>query len=103
MIALLEELEGDEDLLAQLAQDFFRREPPGQFDTQYWVEVRYTGRNIFRMKYWDANHFLLPYRVIYAHKQEADEYYILGIVPREWDYDVEHKLSKRMFKAYDEL
>ena len=103
LLAILQELENDEDLLDRLSQNYFHRSPPGQIDVQYWVAVRNSGRNIFRLKVWDANNSLLPYRVIYAYKPENDEYHILAIAPREWNYDLEHKLSKRIFAAHDEL
>lgn len=103
LIVLLQEFQGDEDLLDRLSQNFFHREPPGQFDVQYWVELRNTGRNVFRLKVWDANDELLPYRIIYAYKPKEDEYHVLAIAPREWNYDLEHKLSKRILQAYDEL
>lgn len=103
LIARLQEFEGDENLLDSLSQNFFHREHPGQVEVQYWIEVRNSGRNVFRLKVWDTNNALLPYRVIYAYKPENCEYHVLAIAPRDWNYDIEHKLSKRIFQAYDEL
>ena len=103
IIALLEEIEGNDDLLDRLSQDYFHRDAPRQFDVRRWVEAWNSGSNLFRLKVWDPNDDLLPYRVIYAFLPNQSEYHVLAVVHREWNYDPEHKLSHRIFQAYDEL
>lgn len=103
IISLLEEIEGDEDLLDQLSVDHFLREAPRQFDVVQWIELWKSGRNVFRLKAWDANIVQLPYRVLYAFIPQPDEYHILGVIHRDWDYQIDHPFSQRIIKAYDEL
>lgn len=103
VFVILQELDGDEDLLSCLCVQHFHRHPPREIDACRWSEVFDEGRNIWRLKVWGADDNLLPYRIIYAHKEQDCEFHVLAIVHRSWDYDVNHAVSQRIFAAYDEL
>lgn len=103
IFVVLQELDGDCDLLSNLCVQHFHRDPPREIDACRWREVFDEGRNIWRLKVWGADDMLLPYRIIYAHKEHECEFHVLAIVHRSWNYDVTHEVSQRIFASYDQL
>ncbi|MEV1967024.1 hypothetical protein ABZR56_11200 [Pseudomonas aeruginosa] len=103
--ALLEQLDSDEDLLDRLSQHGFEKDKPHQFNVSRWEEACRNGRYLYRIKVWDPNDHVLPYRIVYARilVEDSEEFHILAIAAREWDYDVESILSKRIFRAYEDI
>ena len=43
------------------------------------------------------------YWVVYAFHPGEFRYYVLGILHRDFDYDLKHSRSKKIFAAYDAL
>ena len=103
VMVLLEELDGDEDLLANLCSHGFHKEKPREFNVSKWLEVYNQGLNIWRLKVWGADDDILPFRIVYAHRASDQEYHVLAIAPRSWNYDASHVISKRILTAYEEL
>lgn len=103
--ALLEQLDRDEDLLDRLSQHGYQKEKPLQFNVSRWEEACQNGRYLHRIKVWDPDDKVLPYRLIYAHipGDDGDEFHVLAIADRAWDYDTRSLLSKRIFKAYEDI
>ncbi|EPH6960525.1 hypothetical protein DT381_12730 [Pseudomonas aeruginosa] len=105
ILALLEELNSDQDLLDRLSQHGYQKDKPYQFDVSRWQEACGNGYYLLRIKAWGADDRVLPYRVIYAHvpTDTGDEYHILAIAERSWDYNTTSVLSRRIFKAYEDI
>lgn len=64
---------------------------------------RSKGRDLWRLKVWDLEDKGLRYRIVYAFMPRDRHYHVLAIAPREFDYDDNHLLSQRIFRAYQEL
>lgn len=101
--ALLEQLDADEDLLDRLTQHGFGDEGGALFNVSQWFEQQHQGNNLWRVKHWDLERKGLKYRIIYAFVPLKQHYYILGILPREFNYEPEHELTKRILEAYGEI
>ena len=100
---VLEQLAHDQMLLDRLTQhDFGGPGGPG-FHVSKWQEQWRQGKDLWRLKIWDLDDCLLPYRIVYAFTPGALRYNVLGIVPRNFNYDPNHPLSRRILAAYSVL
>lgn len=103
ILTLLEELVGDKDLLDRLTQHGFGKRGVDSFNVSQWFEQQRQGNNLWRLKDWDLEAKGLKYRIIYAFIPTKHHYHILGILPREFNYEAGHELTKRILRAYEEL
>ena len=101
--ALLEELKGNADLLDRLTQHHFGHYRTAPFHVSKWVEQWNKGKDLWRLKVWDLEAKGLRQRVVYAFIPGMRRYYVLGIVPREFNYESSHPLSRRILAAYANL
>jgi len=100
--ALLEEIEGDTDLLDRLSQNGYGR--PGRDDFNVvWLENQIrVGNNLWRLKMWDVK----DHRVIYAFfpsSPTSGTYHVLGVMRRAINYDRNHEFIQRIESAYTKL
>ncbi|WP_141766038.1 hypothetical protein [Pseudomonas sp. HMSC75E02] len=104
-LAILEQLDGDADLLDRLSQHGYQKDKPLQFNVSRWEEACQNGLYLYRLKLWGPDDNVLHYRMIYAYipGDDGDEYHVLAIAERKWDYDMNSTLSKRIFKAYEDI
>jgi hypothetical protein len=86
ILALLEQLEGDTDLLDRLTQHDYGTHHSADFQVSKWLEDK--G---------------LRYRIVYAFQPRKQHYHVLAIAPREFNYDTSHPISQRILRAYEEL
>lgn len=101
---LLQELEGDQDLLDRLTQhEYYGRSHSADFHVSKWVEQWRQGRDLWRLKVWDLEGHGLKYRIIYAFVPKRRHYHVLAIAPREFNYDSRHPLTQRIRSAYGSL
>ena len=100
---LLEELEGNQDLLDRLSQHDFGASRLADFHVSKWVEQWKRGKNVWRLKVWDLENEGMRYRIVYAFVPGKGHYHVLGIVPREFNYDAGHHISRRILAAYEVL
>ena len=103
ILALLEQLEGDPDLLDRLTQHDYGAYGSADFHVSKWQEQWRKGRDLWRFKVWDLEEKGLHYRIVYAFEPRKQHYHVLAIVPREFDYDEKHPISQRILRAYEEL
>ena len=103
ILALLEQLEGDPDLLDRLTQHDYGAYGPADFHVSKWQSQWQKGRNLWRLKVWDLEEKGLRYRIVYAFEPRKQHYHVLAIAPREFDYDEKHPISQRILRAYEEL
>lgn len=109
LLVILQEFEGDQDLLDRLSQHGY--EDPYNGDWVLKISVsRWQGqwrnkRNLWRLKNLDLEEEGLRYRVIYAFLPKKQVYVVLGIFPRaNFDYDdVSDPRVQRVLASYDEL
>jgi len=100
---LLEELAGNPDLLDRLTQHDYGARHSADFHVSKWLEHWNKGRDLWRLKVWDLEDQGLLYRLIYAFIPGKQHYHILAIAPREFNYDTNHPISRRIQRAYEEL
>ncbi|MEW5891005.1 MAG: hypothetical protein AB1768_18645 [Pseudomonadota bacterium] len=100
---LLEEVEGNPDLLDCLTQHDFGSYHSADFHVSRWVEQWKKGRDLWRLKVWDLEDKGLRYRVVYAFVPGKLQYHVLGIVPRDFNYDVGNELTRRILRTYEDL
>jgi hypothetical protein len=103
ILALLEQLEGDADLLDHLTQHDYGAHHSADFHVSKWLEQWNRGRDLWRLKIWDLEDKGLRYRIVYAFQPRKQHYHVLAIAPREFDYDTSHPISQRVLRAYQEL
>ena len=100
---LLEELEGNPDLLDRLTQHDFGAYGLDRFHVSKWFAQWNAGKNLWRLKVWDLEDRGLRYRVVYAFMPRQQHYSVLGIVPRGFNYELSHELTRRILAAYKDL
>lgn len=103
ILALLEQLEGDSDLLDRLTQHDYRAHGSANFHVSKWHEQWRKGRNLWRLKVLDLEKKAIRHRIVYAFEPQKQHYHVLAIAPREFDYDENHPISQRIVCAYEAL
>ena len=100
LVVLLEECENNQDLLDRLTQHKFN---DSDINISRWLALWNRDKNIWRLKLWDLERKGMQYRVIYAFIPTKKQYHFLAIAPRDFNYDPNHELTKRIIRAYKEL
>jgi hypothetical protein len=103
IVSVLKELAEDQDLLDRLTQHDFGKLPPADFHVSRWVEQWNKGRNLWRIKVWDLEDRGIKYRIVYASVPNRRQYHVLGVVPRSFNYEEDHPLTRRILAAHDDL
>jgi len=103
IVALLEQAEIDQRTLESFTIKDYGAGRTEKFHVDWWWTQYKTGRNLWRVKIWNLESRRLNYRIIYALDPRQTRYYVLGILPREFDYDATNERSRRLLAAYDEL
>ncbi|MDP1697908.1 MAG: hypothetical protein Q8L45_09020 [Xanthomonadaceae bacterium] len=100
---LLQECEGNQDLLDRLTQHKFGADRAADIDVSMWQEQQQKRRNLWRLKIWDLENKGLRYRIVYAFIPQKHFYHVLAVAPREFNYDESHPLTQRILRAYEEF
>lgn len=101
--ALLEQLEGDPDLLDRLTQHGYGAFRSADFHVSKWFEPWREGYDLWRLKVWELEDQQARYRIIYAFEPRKRHHHVLAVAPREFDYDKNHPVSQRVIRAYKKL
>ena len=101
IVALIHEIQADQDLLDRLTQQGYGANGSADFDVSMWFGEQDRGRNLWRLKAWDLERQGIQYRVIYAFEPNLKRYKILAVVPRSFNYDENHPITQRIRDAYD--
>ncbi len=73
------------------------------FDVTEWEEAKRSKYILWRIKLLWLEGPAAKYRIVYAFHPIKYRYYILGIVERNFNYDLKHERSKQILAAYDAL
>jgi len=105
VIALIEQLQCDEDLLERLTERGYGAYESEAFHVDGWFDQWRQERNLWRLSVVELNDLdrQNQLRIIYAFIPAKQRYYILAIAPRSFNYDREHSITKRIIRAYDDL
>ncbi len=103
--ALLEQAAADQDMLDSFTVHDFGAHGQADYHVARLAEQQGAGRdrNLWRIKIWGLEDQRLHYRIVYALDPRISRYTVLGIVPREFNYDESHPLTQRIVAAYDDL
>ncbi|MFD3301949.1 hypothetical protein [Aquipseudomonas alcaligenes] len=106
LLAGLQEIQGNQELLDSLTIRDFDDVLPElnvSYDVKQWWQYWKRGRNLWRLRLMDDERLLSGYRVIYAFIPRETHYLVLGVVPRSFNYDPNHTITKRIIGEYDDL
>jgi len=101
-LVTLQEIKADERLVDSLTIHRFGKAGGEKIGVTKWLAHWYAGRALWSLKIWELENMGIRYRVIY-YFAPLETFYVLGIVPRSFDYDDDHPLTKRILAAYDAL
>jgi mRNA-degrading endonuclease RelE of RelBE toxin-antitoxin system len=76
---------------------------PYPYDVKELIELKKKKLNIWRVRLLQLNSAARDYRIIYAFNPPEMRYYVLGVVHRQFNYDITHEITKRIVAAYDNL
>lgn len=103
ILALLEQLEGDPDLLDRLTVHDYGAYGSADFHVSKWQAQWRKGRDLWRLKVWELEEKGIRHRIVYAFEPRKQHYHVLAIAPREFNYDENHPIGQRILRAYEEL
>ncbi len=108
IIALLEDLQDNQDLMDRLTQDGYGGTPwtpirGAVVSIKKWVSAQKLGMNLWRMRDFELSKRGQEYRVIYAFNPSTSQYYVLAVVERAFNYDEQHPVTQRIFSACRQL
>jgi mRNA-degrading endonuclease RelE of RelBE toxin-antitoxin system len=103
ILAVLEEIQGDQGLLDSLTVHGFGNDRSERFGVSKWLSFWDRGVDLWRLRIWDLEQLGAPYRVVYAYERGKQRYHILGIFHRDFDYNANDPRTKRVKNAYDNL
>lgn len=100
--ALFEQLENDRGFRECLSENRYQRLNP-RLETAPIEWAKEHGLNINYLKLWDDDGALVSRRVIYAvdHSPNNRRLVILGLMPRDVDYDFDSSFGQRILNDYE--
>lgn len=103
ILAFLQQAKSDPSLLETLAEDWFGEDGSANYSVQRVVSLNQRGKRIWRVKVLTLQGLAVGYRVLYAFDRHRQEFYVLGIPPRDIAYDQTHARIQRLIAVYDSL
>jgi hypothetical protein len=103
ILALLQQAKHDSKILDSLLDHDFGESQTGDFHVSKWLELWNSGYNIWRLKIWTVPNGSLKQRIVYAYDRIQQEYHVLAVVHRKFDYKRDHAVTKRVLEAYRDL
>lgn len=101
--ALLQEIQGDQELLDALTVHDFGANRSAEFHVSKWLEFWKKGTDLWRLKVWSLEAKGLPYRVVYAYEIGRQRYHVLGVFHRDFNYDLTDPRTQRVQNAYSNI
>jgi len=99
----LEEAKNNQETLDNLTRKNYVQYGEWPFSVDEWGEAKRYKYNLWRVRLLWLEGAAAKYRIIYAFHPVEFRYYILGIVNRDFKYDLQHDRSKQILAAYDAL
>ena len=101
---LIEELRTNQDLLDRLSQQNYGAWPSKPkkdafFNVKMWIEAQNKGLNLWRLRDFSLVEKGLEYRLVYAFLPQKKQYFVLALVEKDFDYDIDHPVSRRIFAS----
>ena len=99
----LEEAKNNQETLDNLTRKGYVHYGDVSFDVKEWEVAKRLKYILWRIKFLWLEGPAAKYRIVYAFHPMEYRYYILGIVDRNFDYDLKHERSKKIIAAYNDL
>ncbi len=99
----LEEAKNNQETLDNLTRKGYVQYGEWPFSVDEWEEAKRSRYNLWRVRLLWLDGAASKYRIIYAFHTVEYRYYILGIVNRNFNYDLQHERSKQILAACDAL
>ncbi len=103
VVAFFEEAKTNQSLLDNLTRNKFVSYGDWPYSVEVWASAQSRQLNLWRLKLLGLEGDAKKLRIIYAFHPREYRYYVLGIVPREFNYDPQHPISQRVVAAYRDL
>lgn len=103
ILVVLDELMARPNLRDRLFRHGYRNVENPTFDVEQISRFFRRDYVIYRIKIWDEDGSLLPYRALYAYDGRTETYHVLGIFHRQYAYDETHPKVQRMLADYEAL
>ncbi len=98
--AFLEEAKNNQLTLDNLTRRKYVEYGTWPYNVDEWQEAKQEKYNLWRLRLLWLSGSAAKYRVIYAFHPIEYRYYILGIVNRDFEYNLQHERSKKIIAAY---
>lgn len=99
----LEEAKTNQDTLDCLTRKGYVQYGDCPFDITEWEATKRQKYNLWRLKFLWIQSNAAKYRIVYAFHPGEYRYYVLGILHRDFDYDLKQPRSQQIIAAYDAL
>ncbi len=99
----LEEAKNNQETLDNLTRKGYVEYGEWPYDVKEWEKAKRSKYNLWRVRLLWLKGPSSKYRIVYAFHPAEYRYYILGIVDRNFNYDLQHERSKQILAAYDNL
>jgi phage-related protein len=103
ILALLQEIQGDQQLLDALTVHDFGADHKSEFHVSKWLALWNRGLDLWRLKIWDLDAMRLAYRVVYAYEIGKQRYHVLGVFHRSFNYDRTQPRVQRLENVYHHI
>lgn len=99
----LEEAKNNQETLDCLTRKGYVKYGDNPFNVTEWEATKGLKYNLWRVKLMWIESNAVKYRIVYAFHPGEFRYYVLGILDRDFDYDLNHPRSKQIIAAYNAL
>ncbi len=106
--ATIQQLMEDPDLADDLLRNGYGGTPKNPargaiFNVRTWGDAQRQGLNLWAIRDFELSRSGFEFRIVYAVFPKDELIYLLAIVEREWNYDLSHPTSRRIFNTYRDL
>lgn len=103
VLALLQQAKHDHRIIASLLDHDFGAKGSADYHVSKWQTFWNAGFDLWRLKIWTKPRGSLRYRIVYAYEASSQQYHVLAIVHRDFNYENDHEITKRILAAYRAL
>lgn len=103
VVALLQQAKADPAIITSLLDHGFGADHAAAYHVSKWFEFWNAGYNLWRLKIWTEPKGSLRYRIVYAYEPQSLHYHVLAVVHRDFDYQRDHEITRRILKTYEAL
>ena len=101
--AFLEEAKNNRSTLDDLTRSGYIQYGDQPFDIKEWLAAKKEKFNLWRLRLLWLEGESAKYRIIYAFDPIKWRYHVLGIVNRNFNYELNNERSKKIIAAYEDL